>query len=149
LHGLEPPGLSSDGQAETLRNEIIEPTAEAGKDPKNNNAPQEILAEEETEVREPSRAKKPLPGPGRKDDLKRSKDENEEPEADAGGPCKRPHIHGDSPKKLFGRKDFDPLMKVGFGRAVGEFGSCEVPAVLDFSAVGLLSESVEVALVPL
>jgi hypothetical protein len=94
LDGLEPPGLRGDGVAETFRNEAAHPVAEVRKDPENKATPEEILAEEETEVSQPGRTKEALPSLGRKNDLKGSKNKDKEEETEARRESERVQIHG-------------------------------------------------------
>src|SRR5439155_10890820 len=82
------------------------------------------------EISEPGRPEKALAALGRKDELERAKNENEEAEAEAGGQCERGKVHGvglvnaswggfrllDNERGSFGPRQEGPFSFRGFGR---------------------------------
>src|SRR5687767_11022287 len=71
---LDPEGLGGDARAEGGGDEGGDEAAEAGENPKDGAAPEEILAEEEAEVGEPGGAEELLAGSGGEDVLQGAKD---------------------------------------------------------------------------
>jgi hypothetical protein len=99
--GLEPPGLRRDRLAETVGDDAVEPVAEIRQNPKDQAAPEEVLAEKEAEIGEPSRAKEVLPRLCWKDHLQGSKNQNQEEETKASGQNERVKVHGCGPGNGF------------------------------------------------
>src|SRR5713101_6209817 len=93
---LEPPGLRSDAVAKFFGNDPAQPAVELNKQPENNSAPEQILAEKETEICEPGWTEETLSGFGRKDHLQGTKYQEEENKTKSGcGECD--HVHGFGP----------------------------------------------------
>jgi len=85
FYGLEIEGLRTDGFAEAGGDDRAKPLAEVMEEPEDDGVPEEILAQEETEVGPPRGAEETLAWFGGEAVFEGAEDEEEEAEGEGGG----------------------------------------------------------------
>jgi hypothetical protein len=84
FHGLQPPGLLGHGVAEIRRHKGLDPTAQQQQQPEDHAAPEQMPPEKEADVHDKARAKKALARFRGKDDLERTKDQDQHHKGESG-----------------------------------------------------------------
>jgi hypothetical protein len=91
---LKPPGLMRDGFLKLDGDDAMKDVPEAGDEPEECAAPEEISTKEKAEIGGEVRAEETLAGFGGKGRLEGAKDQAEQEEAAGGGECERCDFHG-------------------------------------------------------